>query len=91
MDIQQQYDVTFVGVPGSNDLDSVSDFVDDTDSNSLTHVTDPDGELWSRFDVQRRQTYVLVDATGAAERIEFDDLSTRIGALSAQSSTADSS
>jgi len=86
VEVQQQYgdNVTFVGVPGSGDLSSLEGFVDDTDSSVVTHVTDPDGELWSRFDVQRRHTYVLVNTSGAVERIQFDDLSTRIAALSSQ-------
>jgi len=87
VDVQKQYGdtVTFVGVPGSNnDLGSVEDFVSDTDSSVVTHVVDPDGELWTRFEVQRRHTYILVNPNGAVERIEFDDLSTRIAALASQ-------
>jgi len=81
VDVQQQNsdNVTFIGVPGSTDLESVRSFIDGTGSTNLVHLTDT--TLWEDFDVARRQTYVLVDASGNVERVDFNNLSSRIGEL----------
>ncbi len=84
MDLQQQYgdDVQFIGVPTPGEsVASNAEFIDGTGSDAVTHIQDNDGIIWSTFEVVRRQTYVLIDADGTSQTIEFDELGASIETL----------
>jgi len=76
--------VQFIGVPEPNDsTESSADFVDGTGSGAITHLHDPDGSVWSAFDVPRRQTYILIDKDGTTRNVDFDDLASSLEELTA--------
>lgn len=56
--------VTVVGVGGLDADSAMQGFVDDTETGSLTHLSDPDGAVWQKFEVTTQDTYVLIDAAG---------------------------
>ena len=45
-------------------VNNMQPFVDRTNTGTLTHLADPTGEIWRRFEVTQQSTYVLLDATG---------------------------
>lgn len=79
MELQQQYgsDVNIVGVPGSDNVESLQEFAERTGTTDVTHILD-EGVLWDRFEVVSRQTYILVSADGTTGRVNFNDLDTTL-------------
>jgi thiol-disulfide isomerase/thioredoxin len=59
--------VNLIGVPGRGELDEMHDFVDDTGTGSLTHVTDVDGAIWTAFGVYGQPAYAFIDDNGSVE------------------------
>jgi len=59
--------VNLIGVPGRGELDAMVEFVDDTGTGSLTHVTDLDGDIWSAFGVYGQPAFAFIDDDGTVE------------------------
>jgi hypothetical protein len=43
---------------------NMQDFIDLTRTGDLTHLLDPDSELWVKFGVEAQEHLVLIDADG---------------------------
>jgi thiol-disulfide isomerase/thioredoxin len=56
--------VTVVGIGGLDQDSAMQGFVDRTGTGSFTHLSDPDGQVWQKFEVVTQDTYVLIDANG---------------------------
>ena len=76
MEVQQQYcdQVTFIGVPGLADQESMLEFIERTGVESLEHVPDETSGLWERFGVTRQRTYVLLNDDGTFEVTGYGSL-----------------
>ncbi|MGH3464332.1 MAG: TlpA family protein disulfide reductase [Kribbellaceae bacterium] len=86
LDVHQQYAgrVSVVGVAGLDDQPNMQPFVDSTKTGDLTHLADPDGEIWQRFKVTQQSTYVLIDASGNVTftgNVGGDELRSKVAAL----------
>jgi thiol-disulfide isomerase/thioredoxin len=68
-EVAEQYgsQVTLIGVPGRGELDEMRDFVDDTGTDSLTHVADLGGDIWSAFGVYGQPAFAFIDDDGTVE------------------------
>ena len=66
LDIHQKYagKVGILGVAGLDELTNMQPFVDRTKTGAITHLADPQGDIWRRFEVTQQSTYVLLDAAG---------------------------
>lgn len=62
--------VTFLGVPGLGQVDAMKAFVAETGTSGFQHVSDVDGSLWQRFGVVSQPSFVFVDGSGSAQRID---------------------
>jgi len=56
--------VTVVGVGGLDQDSAMPGFIDRTGTGALVHLSDPDGQVWRKFEVVSQDTYVLIDAAG---------------------------
>jgi thiol-disulfide isomerase/thioredoxin len=67
-DVAAEYEgrVTFVGVAGLGPVADMRDFVSDTGVDGFVHAVDPDGSVWTGFEVVSQPSYVFVDAAGQA-------------------------
>jgi thiol-disulfide isomerase/thioredoxin len=86
LDVHQRYAgrVSVVGVAGLDDQPNMQPFVDSTKTGDLTHLADPDGEIWQRFKVTQQSTYVLIDASGNVTftgNVGGDELRSKVAAL----------
>jgi len=59
--------VNLIGVPGRGELDAMAEFVADTGTGSLTHVTDLDGDIWSAFGVYGQPAFAFIDDDGTVD------------------------
>jgi thiol-disulfide isomerase/thioredoxin len=66
LEIRTEYGdrVGLLGVAGLDKLENMQPFVDRTKTGQITHVGDPKGEIWRRFEITQQSTYVLLDASG---------------------------
>lgn len=82
--------VNIVGVAGAGLYRTSTDeqlrsFVDDTGTGAVTHLENPEGELWTRFEVVSQSTYVLIDSSGEVVdtgSFSGSELDEKVGALS---------
>lgn len=76
MEVSQQYgdEVRFIGMPGLAGLDSVLEFVEETGTDGIEHIHDPDGALWNQFGVLQQRTYVLIDDDGTMRTTGYGSL-----------------
>jgi len=84
VELEQQFgaDVQFIGVPEpSDDVETNLDFINDTGSGAITHLQDPEGQIWSDFGVARRQTYILITADGSSSQVSLEELPDRLAEL----------
>jgi thiol-disulfide isomerase/thioredoxin len=86
LDIQQAYAgrIGIVGVAGLDKERNMQPFVDRTKTGALTHLADPNGEIWRRFEVAQQSTYVLLDNSGTVTFtgvLGGDELRDKIAAL----------
>jgi len=56
--------VTFVGVAGRGDLSGMQGFVADTGVESMNHIADVEGVLWSQFGIISQPALVFISADG---------------------------
>lgn len=57
-------DVTVVGVGGLAPANDMQGFIDRTGTGGLTHLSDPEGEVWGKFGVTVQETLVVIDTSG---------------------------
>ncbi|TDO36303.1 thiol-disulfide isomerase/thioredoxin [Kribbella sp. VKM Ac-2527] len=86
LSVQQVYAgrIGILGVAGLDDLNNMQPFVDRTMTAAITHLGDPDGAIWRRFEVTQQSTYVLLDAQGNVTFtgvIGGDELRDKVAAL----------
>lgn len=79
-------DATFYGVAGlSPDVDAMQGFVNDTGTQSLTHIADTDGTVYTGFGVASQTTFAFVDDDGTIEIVRGplspDEIRSRTQAL----------
>jgi thiol-disulfide isomerase/thioredoxin len=61
-------DATFYGVAGlSPDVAAMQGFVDDTGTQSLTHIADTDGTIYTGFGVSSQTTFAFINDDGTIE------------------------
>lgn len=68
--------VSVVGVGGLDSSDAMPDFANQV-ANSVTNLSDPEGEIWRRFAITSQSTFVVLDAQGveqASGSVSQDDL-----------------
>jgi thiol-disulfide isomerase/thioredoxin len=63
-DLAEEYAdrVTVIGVGSLDSGDAIAGFADEFPA--LTHLSDPDGDLWQRFGVAEQSSFVVLDADG---------------------------
>lgn len=61
-------------MPGLSDVESMQDFVSNSGVEGFPHIPDLDTGLWSRFDVNRHHTYVLLNDDGTARQTDYGSL-----------------
>jgi hypothetical protein len=63
-DLAEEYDgrVTVLGIGSLDSGDAIAGFADEAPG--VTHLTDPDGELWQRFGIVEQSSFVVLDASG---------------------------
>ena len=65
--LQKQYpEVTFLGIAGYGTALEMQGFVERTGTDSMIHLNDSNGELWTRFEVPIQPSIVSIDASGEA-------------------------
>ena len=55
-------EVSFIGVGSLDSGDAIAEFAEEFPA--VTHLSDPDGELWQRFDIAEQSSFVVLDAEG---------------------------
>ncbi len=67
MEVEEQFgdQVQIIGVPGLAGEPQMQEFVVDTGSDGLTHIPDPDSNIWVRFGVTQQRTYVYINDDGS--------------------------
>lgn len=81
---EHEGEVNFVGVAGLADASEMPEFVEKTDTGALTHLSDPEGEIWRKYDVAEQSSFVLLDSTGepvTSGRLSDDELAARVAEL----------
>ncbi|TLQ42205.1 TlpA family protein disulfide reductase [Streptomyces marianii] len=53
-----------VGVAGLDKGAAMRDFVSDTGTDTIPHISDEKGEVWKRFEITQQSYYVILDRTG---------------------------
>jgi hypothetical protein len=86
LDVQrtQRDKLGVLGVAGLDQKANMQPFVDLTKTGGITHLADPDGVIWRRFQVTQQSTYVLIDTAGAVTFrgvLDGDELRARVAAL----------
>ncbi|GLI27335.1 thiol:disulfide interchange protein [Agromyces rhizosphaerae] len=63
--LAEQYagEVAVVGVGGLDDGPAITEYANGVPH--VTHLLDPEGEVWRHFEVARQSTYTVLDADGA--------------------------
>lgn len=61
---EHEGDIEIVGVAGLAAAEDMPEFIDSTGTGELTHLSDPDGEIWRKYDIAEQSTFVFLDATG---------------------------
>lgn len=86
LDLEKQYgdQVNIVGVASLGHPDEMNEFIERTDTSSLTHLNDQVGAVWQHFGITAQSTFALVDSAGAVTYtgyLEMDELSDRVAEL----------
>lgn len=63
-DLVEEYGdrLTVLGIGSLDSADAIAGFVDEAPG--VTHLSDPDGELWTRFGIAEQSSFVVLDADG---------------------------
>ena len=86
LDLQRTYagKLGILGVAGLDDQNNMQPFVDRTKTKGITHLADPKGDIWRRFEVTQQSTYVLLDGSGnvtVTGVLGGDELRAKVAAL----------
>lgn len=65
----QGKNVQIIGVPAFGTLPEMQKFTTNFKVDALTHVADPDGNIWRRFQVTEQPAYAFIDQSGAVELV----------------------
>lgn len=80
-------EVGLIGVAGRGEVDELQEFVDDTDTDSLPHIVDTEGTIWSAFGVAAQPAFAFIDDSGEVEvfvgTLGAEGLTERMEALAA--------
>lgn len=80
-------EVRLIGVAGRGEVSEMKAFVEETGTDSLTHVVDGDGKIWSSFGVFAQPAFAFIDDGGDVEvfvgSLGHDDLTERMRQLAA--------
>jgi thiol-disulfide isomerase/thioredoxin len=86
LDLAQEYgdEVSVIGVAGLDQPAAMEDFIDMTDTGSLTHLNDEAGEVWRHFGITAQSTFAIVDENGVVTDsgyLEPDELAAQVAEL----------
>ena len=76
--------VKVVGVASLGTRPEMVEFIERTDTSSLTHIDDEVGAVWQRFGITEQSTFAIVDSTGAVTYtgyLEPDEMADRVAEL----------
>jgi thiol-disulfide isomerase/thioredoxin len=76
--------VNVVGVAGLDEPEAMKDFIEMTDTGSLTHLNDEAGEVWRHFGITAQSTFAVVDKDGVvvdSGHLEPDELAAQVAEL----------
>ena len=76
--------VNVVGVASLGTQPEMVEFIERTDTSSLTHLDDEVGEVWQQFGITAQSTFAIVDSAGAVTYtgyLEHDELAGRVAEL----------
>jgi thiol-disulfide isomerase/thioredoxin len=82
---EHEGDVQIIGVAGQASESEMPEFVDRTGTGELTHLADPDGEIWRQYGVAETSVFVFLDADGEpvdSGRFSDSELADQMAALS---------
>ena len=86
-EVQARYgdDITFIGVAGRDDVESMRAFIDERGVSGFAHIGDETGEIWNTFGVVGQPAYVFISDDGSTETLRsglgLDELTRRAEAL----------
>ena len=75
---------TFLGVAGLGERDQMHEFTGSTGTDTIAHVIDDDGSIWSEFGVTTQPAFAIVDPDGTVDlvvRPAHGALADRVAAL----------
>lgn len=86
LDLAEEYggEVNVVGVAGLDEPEAMKDFIEMTDTGSLTHLNDEAGEVWRHFGITAQSTFAVVDKDGVVTdsgHLEPDELAAQVAEL----------
>ncbi|HUX65746.1 MAG TPA: redoxin domain-containing protein, partial [archaeon] len=61
--------INIVGVASLGPVSDMKDFVKQTHTGIFTHIADPNGLIWSRFQIVSQPSFVLISKSGVPYRI----------------------
>ncbi|MCK2217099.1 redoxin domain-containing protein [Actinomadura sp. ATCC 31491] len=78
-------DVTFVGVASLDDEGAMKEFVQQTGTGGITHLSDAEGEVWARFGIASQSTFLFVRPDGSTTKatgpLDGEELTAQVGKL----------
>lgn len=87
MEVEQEFgnQVQFIGVPSlSQDIGSMTEFVNDTGSTNFHQVPDVEGVIWNQFGITAQRTYVYINNDGTWRSSGYGSLREDVQNLIAQ-------
>ncbi|MDR7381850.1 TlpA family protein disulfide reductase [Promicromonospora iranensis] len=76
--------VNVVGVAGLDEPAAMADFIEMTDTDSLTHLNDEEGAVWRQFGITEQSTFAVLDKNGVVTHtghLDPDELAGRVAEL----------
>jgi thiol-disulfide isomerase/thioredoxin len=88
LDLAKRYDdrVNVVGVASLGQPSEMAEFIDRTETSTLTHLNDEVGSVWQHFGITAQSTFALVDSAGTTTYtgyLEPSELDARVAELTA--------
>jgi thiol-disulfide isomerase/thioredoxin len=88
LDLAKRYgdQVNVVGVASLGQPSEMTEFIERTDTSSLSHLNDEVGVVWQHFGITAQSTFALVDSAGTVTYtgyLEPDELTDRVAELTA--------
>ncbi|WP_157930417.1 redoxin domain-containing protein [Glycomyces xiaoerkulensis] len=54
-------EINLIGVGGMADSEALPEFIERTGTGGITHLSDPEGEVWERFGAISQSSYAIID------------------------------